>query len=177
MTCGRQLINEVRKLSGLSGHTPKTAAVSVAGGIDLAVDALSVDSMSCSLREIRMRVPGLNDARVSTSSRNGRTICARVTYLLEQLGPLEIDTHGKQVLIRSTSPDQRDDAKSFYEVLLHSQGAGLFTLRRYRRDKTNNSRENVVLRNTLELLYILADDLVATVPAATHCCRAVLHPR
>jgi hypothetical protein len=168
MTCGRQLINEVRKLSGLSGHTPKTAAVSVAGGIDLAVDALSVDSMSCSLREIRMRVPGLNDAGVDVLKKWANDLCARVTYLLEQLGPLEIDTHGKQVLIRSTSPDQRDDAKSFYEVLLQSQGAGLFTLRRYRRDKTNNSREHVELRTTLELLEKLADDLVATVPAATH---------
>ena len=45
MTCGQQLINEVRKLSGLNGHAPKTAAVSVAGGIDLAVNALAVDSM------------------------------------------------------------------------------------------------------------------------------------
>jgi hypothetical protein len=168
MTCGRQLINEVRKLSGLSGHTPKTAAVSVAGGIDLAVDALAVDSMSCSLREIRMRVPGLNGAGVDILKKWANDLCARVTYLLEQLGPLEIDTHGKQVLIRSAAPDQRDDAKSFYEVLLQSQGAGVFTLRRYRRDNTSNSREHVELRTTLELLEKLADDLVATVPTTTH---------
>ncbi len=95
-------------------------------------------------------------------------LCARVTYLLEQLGPLEIDSQGKQVLIRSKSPDKRDSATTFYEVLLQSQGAGLFTLRRYRRDTQAAAREHVDLRTTHEVLEKLADDLIATIPAQTN---------
>ena len=51
MTCGRQLINEVRKLSRLMpGQQPKTVAVSAAGGTrPRSRRDGSADSMSCSL--------------------------------------------------------------------------------------------------------------------------------
>ena len=62
------------------------------------------------------------------------------------------------------APDKRDSATTFYEVLLQSQGAGVFTLRRYRRADAG-PREHVDLRTTHELLEKLADDLVATIPA------------
>jgi hypothetical protein len=167
MTCGRQLANEVRKLAGHAGPAPKTVAVAD-GDVDLAVDVTAADSMSCSCREIRMRVPALAGAGPDVLKKWAHELCGRVTYLLEQLGPLEIDTQGKQVLIRSKSPDKRDNSTTFYEVLLQSQGAGLFTLRRYRRDDHGAPREHVDLRTTHELLEKLADDLIATIPAPTN---------
>jgi hypothetical protein len=167
MTCGRQLANEVRKLAGHAGGVPKTVGVSGPNGIDLAVDVTAADSMSCSCREIRMRVPALNGAGPDVLKKWAHDLCGRVTYLLEQLGPLEIDAEGKQVLIRSKSPDKRDNATAFYEILLASQGTGLFTLRRYRRDTPSAPREHVDLRTTHELLEKLADDLVETIPATT----------
>ena len=86
---------------------------------------------------------------------------------MEQLGPLEADVEGKQVLIRSKSPDKRDNATTFYEVLLASQGAGLFTLRRYRRDSKSAPRQHVDFSTTHEVLEKLADDLIATIPATS----------
>jgi len=168
MTCGRQLTNEVRKLAGHVGPVPKTIAVSGPGGVDLAVDITAADSMSCSCREVRMRVPNLSGAGSDVLKKWAQDLCARVTYLLEQLGPLEIDVEGKQVLIRSKSPDKRDDATAFYEILLQSQDAGVFTLRRYRRDGHGAAREHVDLRTTHELLEKLADDLIATIPQPTN---------
>jgi hypothetical protein len=164
MTCGKQLIGEIHKLAGHLGQGAKTVAVSGPNGIDLAVDVTSVDSMSCSCREIRMRVPSLNGAAADVLKKWAQDLCARITYLMEPLGPLEIDSEGRQVLIRSKSPDKRDAATTFYEVLLQSQGAGVFTLRRYRRADAG-PREHVELRTTHELLEKLADDLVATIPA------------
>jgi hypothetical protein len=164
MSCERQLVNEIRKLAGHTGAVPKTVAVSEPGCVDLAVDVTIADSLSCSLREIRMRVPALNGAGADVLKKWADALCARVTYLLEQIGPLEVDVEGKQVLIRSTSPDKRADATTFYEILLQSQGAGLFTLRRYRRDPNGAPREHVDLRATYELLEKLAGDLIATVP-------------
>ncbi len=167
MTTGRQLADEVRKLAGHAGPAAKTVAIA-AGSVDLAVDVTAADSMSCSCREIRMRVPALSGAGPDVLKKWAHDLCSRVTYLLEQLGPLEIDSEGKQVLIRSKSPDKRDNSTTFYEVLLQSQGAGLFTLRRYRRDSQGAPREHVDLRTTHELLEKLADDLIATIPASTN---------
>jgi hypothetical protein len=168
MTCGRQLTDEIRKLAGYAGTVPKTVAVSGPAGVDPAVDVTGADSMSCSCRELRMRVPALSGASADVLKKWAEDLCARVTYLLAQLGPLEIDVQGKQALIRSKAPDKRDNSTAFYEILLQSQGAGLFTLRRYRRDSQSTPREQVDLRTTHELLEKLADDLVATIPTPTN---------
>jgi hypothetical protein len=165
MTCGHQLIAEIRKLNVPSPAAPKTVAVAGPGGVDLAVDVTALDSMSCSCRELRMRVPSLTGAGAAALKKWADALCARITYLLEHLGPLEVDTQGKQVLVRSTTPDKRGNTTSFYEVLLQSQGAGLFTLRRYRREPNGAPREHVDLQTTHELLEKLADDLMATIPA------------
>jgi hypothetical protein len=163
MTCGKQLIDEIRKAAAHLGHAPKTVAVSGPNGIDLAVDLTAADSMSCSCREIRMRVPAANGVAAEVLKKWAHDLCSRITYLMEPLGPLEVDADARQVLIRSKSPDKRDSATTFYEVLLQSQGAGVFTLRRYRRADAG-PREQVDLQTTHEVLEKLADDLVATVP-------------
>src|SRR5579872_7296440 len=98
MNCGTQLVNEIRKIAGYSGPAAKTVAVS-SGDIDLAADIVGADSLSCSCREIRMRVPALADADATVLARWAQDLCARITYLMEQLGPQEIDAQGKQVLI------------------------------------------------------------------------------
>jgi hypothetical protein len=164
MTCGHQLISEIRKLPTPFVGAFKTVAVAAPDGVDLAVDVTAVDSLSCSCREVRMRVPSLAGAGSAVLKKWADALCARITYLLEHLGPLEIDTEGKQVLVRSTSPDKRGNATTFYEVLLQSQGAGMFTLRRFRREASGTPREHVDLRTTHELLEKLADDLIATIP-------------
>jgi hypothetical protein len=164
MSEGKQLVGEVLKLAGHVGPAAKTVAVSGPDGIDLAVDVTAADSLSCSCREVRMRVPALNNAVADVLKKWAERLCARVTYLMEPLGPLETDVAGRQVLVRSKSPDKRDSATTFYEILLQSQGAGVFTLRRYRRADAG-PREHVDLRTTYELLEKLADDLIATVPA------------
>jgi hypothetical protein len=166
MTLGQQLITEIRKLAGHAGPAAQTVTVPGPDQIELSVDVTAADSLSCSCRELRMRVPALNGADAAVLKKWAEALCSRVTYLLEQLGPLEIDSQGKQVLIRSKSPDERDSSKTFYEILLQSQGAGLFTLRRYRRDPQAASRNHVDLRTTHELLEKLADDLIATIPSA-----------
>lgn len=168
MTCGQQLIAEIRKLAGHGGPDAKTVSIPAPDSVELSVDVTAADSMSCSCRELRLRVPSLNGVAAPVLKKWAEALCARVTYLLEQLGPLEVDSQGKQVLIRSKSPDKRDSATTFYEVLLQSQGAGVFTLRRYRRDTQAASRQAVDLRTTHEVLEKLADDLIATIPSSTN---------
>src|ERR1700722_17743100 len=107
MTCGQQLIDEIRKLAAPGGPGAKTISLSAPDGVELSVDVTAADSMSCSCRELRLRVPALNGVAATVLKKWAEALCARVTYLLEQLGPLEIDSQGKQVLIPSKSPAKR----------------------------------------------------------------------
>jgi hypothetical protein len=88
-----------------------------------------------------------------------------VTYLLENIGPLELDVASGQVLIRSTAPAQQSGTATFYEILLSSSGSGQFALRRYRSQKGAGGREQVDLQVTHEVLRKLVVDLVETIPA------------
>jgi hypothetical protein len=164
MDLNTQLQNELTRLVGVHSVTPRTAALSAPGGVDLAIDFTAVDSMSCAFRELRVRVPRLATAGFEALKAWAQALSQRVTYLLENIGPLELDPASGQVLIRSTAPDQQAGTASFYEVLLSSHGSGQFTLRRYRSQKGAASREQVDVQVTHEVLRKLVIDLVETIP-------------
>jgi hypothetical protein len=166
MNLSAQLDQELKRLAGFASKTARTAALSAADGVDLAIDFTAVDSMSCAFRELRVRVPALAAAGFDALRQWAEALSQRVTYLLENIGPLELDPAAGQVLIRSTTPDQQSGGggTSFYEVLLSSHGSGQFTLRRYRSQK-GGGRDQVDVQVTHEVLRKLVNDLVETIPA------------
>ena len=155
-------------LSPLVGQTfipPHTVTVSDGSGVTLSVDLIAVESLGVSCEELRLDVPQLNNSNVNTLKKWANDLCQRVTYLLENLGPLEYDAHGNEILIRSTPPDKSlAGTTNYYEVMLTSQGAGRFSLRRYRYDSVNQARVAVPLKLTHEQLSKLVNDLVVTLP-------------
>src|ERR1700761_1860246 len=82
-------------------------AVSVAdgSGVSLTVTVISVEALGVACEEIQLDVPTLNAASMDVLKKWGDGLCKRVTYLLENLGPLEYDASVNEVLIRSTPPD------------------------------------------------------------------------
>ena len=126
--------------------------------------ATVVDSLSCAFRELTLEVPGLQTAPFTTLETWARNLSQRITYLLEQIGPLELDPNAGQVLIRSTPPDQLPDGTQYYEIML-SQNAGAFVLKRYKAIKGTPGRTQVDLQVTHEVLYKLVDDLEASAPS------------
>jgi hypothetical protein len=157
-------------LNPLVGQTfvpPRTVAVSDGSGIRVAVDLIAVESLGVSCEELRLDVPSLSCATLDTMKKWANDLCRRVTYLLENLGPLEFDAQGNQVLIRSTPPDQSvAGTTKYYEVMLSSHGAGRFSLRRFCNDSVSGSRVPVPLQLTHEQLSKLVNDLVATIPGS-----------
>ena len=91
-------------------------------------------------------------------------LCQRITYLLENLGPLEFEPDAGKILIRSTAPSNQPDKRLFYEVLLHSKADGSFSLKRYESVKGQTGRTPVDLQMTHEVLTRLVRDLVETIP-------------
>jgi len=148
-------------LKGVSSPSPIT--LHNAAGLTLRIEFTVVDSLSCAFREMTLEVPGLQSAAFATIEAWARNLSQRITYLLEQIGPLEIDPTAGEVLIRSTPPDQLPDGTQYYEIML-SQQAGAFVLKRYKSVKGTPGRTQVDLHVTHQVLDKLVDDLEASAP-------------
>ncbi len=87
-------------------------------------------------------------------------VATRVTYLMEPLVLLEVDSQGGEAELRSQKPTAREGRRTFYEVRLNRQG----TLRivRVAFDEADRSRREISFQLTREVLERLTDDLVAT---------------
>ena len=165
MSLSLDLAAALNPLVGQTFVPPKTVSVSDGSSVTLAVDLISVESLGISSEELRLDVPSLGAATLDTLKKWANDLCRRVTYLLENLGPLEFDAQGQQVLIRSTPPDKSAAGTTkYYEVMLSSHGAGRFSLRRFRNDSTGGGRIPVPLQVTHEQLSKLVNDLVSTIP-------------
>lgn len=160
-----KLGSELTKQIGYSSSNPHTVLLSAPQNVKIEIDLTAVDTMSCSCREIRLSVPSLVDADFDKLRNWGKNLCRRLTYLLENIGPLELDESAGQVLIRSTPPDKQGGTIQFYEIVLESHSDGNFTLRRFRTDKGQPGRQRVDVVTTHEVLKKLVADLVDSIPA------------
>lgn len=166
MSLSLDLAAALSPLVGQAFVPAQTVSVADGSGVTLAVDVLSVESLGVSCEELRLDVPALSSASLDVLKKWGDGLCKRVTYLLENLGPLEYDANLQEVLIRSTPPDRTlPGTTKYYEVLLSSHGAGRFSLRRYRNDTANPGRTAAPIQVTHEQLAKLVTDLTATIPA------------
>lgn len=162
MSLRSQLAQELQNLAGTQGGG--TVSLAGPGGLQLRIEFTLVDSLSCCFSELQLHVPALQQAAFDVLRNWADSLSRRITYLLEQIGPLEYDPAAGQVLIRSVQPDQLPDGSQYYEVVLASQTGGNFTLRRYRSTKGQPGRAPVDITVTHEVLFKLVDDLVDTAP-------------
>ncbi len=155
-------------LSPLIGQTyapPNTVTASDGAGVTISIDLLAADTVGVACEELRLDIPALNAANLTTLKQWADGLCRRITYLLENLGPLEYDAQGNEVLIRSTPPDTSTPGKTkYYEVQLSSHGGGRFSLQRYENDRATGIRTLMPLHITHEQLAKLVNGLTATLP-------------
>lgn len=166
MSLSTQLSSALTRLIGYSSSTPHCTTLSAPDQVTIEIDFTAVDSMSCSASELRVSVPALVDAEFDVLKKWAAALCQRVTYLLENIGPLEFSPDSGEVLIRSTPPDQQTGGTQFYEVILQSHSQGNFSLKRYRSEKGTPGRDPVDIQATHQVLNKLVDDLVETIPDA-----------
>jgi hypothetical protein len=164
MSFSAQLQPILARLTGFQSTVAKTSTLTDPGGVVMAIDFLEVDSLSCSVEEIRLEVPSLNNADMQTLEDWANALCGRITYLLENIGPLERDDRSGEVLIRSTPPSKQATGARYYEIMLKSRGGGRFTLKRYESIAGQHGRSPVPMQMTHEVLLKLVDDLADTIP-------------
>lgn len=164
MNLTSKLLHEIRQLAPLQSDPPHPVTVRGTDSTEITIDVTVAESLGCSFRQIVLRSPQLNGAAIDVLKRWAAALSQRVTYLMEGIGPLEVDADAGQILIRSTPPGKRDDGTRFYEILLESQAAGNFTLRRYESIAGQSGRSQVDVNLTHEVLDKLVSDLVDTIP-------------
>lgn len=158
-----QISQSLASLKGLAAAVPKTVGWTAESGPRVEADFLVVDTLSCSFRELRLTADELDAAPFEAFKTWAENLCKRVTYLLEHIGPLELDAEAQTVMIRSTPPTREPNATAFYEMLL--QAPGNLSLRRYIRTPGSDERQQADMQATHEVLQKLVQDIVEAIPA------------
>jgi hypothetical protein len=164
MNLTTQLTDELKQLAGFSSSTPRRIEITDSDALVLGIDVVAVDALSCAFESLTLHVPTLVGNETAVLQVWADALSQRLTYLLENIGPIEIDRGSSQVLIRSTPLDRSEAGTQFYEVLLSAQTNGTFLLRRYRTESGQTGRESVDIHLTHETLHKLVGDLVDTIP-------------
>ncbi len=160
----QDLEQEFNTLLTAGGPLPVTIRLTNAKGVQLRLLVAAMDSLSCAVTELEVFVPQLQSAAFAALQDWAQRLSQRITYLLEQVGPLEFDEQAGQVLIRSLPPDQLPDGTQYYEIVLSQHGAGNFLLKRYKFIKGQPGRQPVDMILTRQVVAKLVDDLEATIP-------------
>lgn len=162
MDLATQLEHELQRLAG---GGPLLVELTDDASNRLTIDFVAVDTLSCAFRELLLHVPNLVGRELGVLQQWASNLSKRVTYLLENIGPVEIDKLGDQILIRSTPPDRSSGITKFYEVLLSAKANGTFSLKRIVYDHSQLTRQGIDIQLTHEVVLKLVRDLLSTAPA------------
>lgn len=165
MLLHEQITQSLAGLKGLASDVPKTVAWVAGGGLTVEIDFTAVDSLGCVFRELRLSADELKSVPFDTLKAWADDMCRKVTYLLENIVPLELDAEAQMILIRSNPPTRLPAQTAFYEMLI--QAPGSLNLRRYTRAADHSDRQPCDIHLTHEVLVKLVDDIVAAIPAAS----------
>ena len=165
MELASQLEQELQRLAGFASGSPQRVELTDDEGNRLTIDFVAIDTLSCAFRELLLHVPRLVGRELGVLKQWASSLSKRVTYLLENIGPVEIDKLGDQILIRSTPPDRSSAVTKFYEVLLSAKANGTFSLKRIVYDHSQLTRQGIDIQLTHEVVLKLVRDLLDTAPA------------
>jgi len=148
-------------LAGLTttSSDPQTLELS-ASGQELRIELAALDGLACSFTEVALTSPKLLGAPLPSLKATAEALSKRLTYLLEPISPIETDSHGCTVQMRSTPPHKEDNVTSYYELLVSREGR--LSLVRFRRS-AGNPRERIAAHVTREVLVRLVGDMSAAV--------------
>jgi hypothetical protein len=135
------------------------AAIAVAHGQrNLTCDIVERNSLAVVFNQLRLATAELAGATAVDLERIGKDLASRVTYLMEPIRPIEIDSDACVVQMRSAPPQKDDDGRSYYELLVRRGGE--IALARYRKEP-GTPRQQIPATVTREVLLRLVGDFSA----------------
>lgn len=116
------------------------------------------NALAISFTVLRLSTAELANSTVADLERFGKSLSSRLTYLMEPISPIELDSAACVVQLRSTPPQQDDDGRSYYELMVRRGGE--ISLRRFRK-VAGVSRQPIAANVTREVLLRLVGDFCA----------------
>jgi hypothetical protein len=124
----------------------------------LTCEVVEQNSLALSFNQLRLDTSELAAATMADLERISTSLAGRLTYLMEPISPIEIDAAACVVQLRSNPPQQDDDGRSYYELVVRRGGE--ITLCRYRKE-SGSARQPIPATVTREVLLRLVGDFVA----------------
>ena len=121
----------------------------------LTCDVVERNSLAVSFNGLRLSTDELASADAAKLERIGKELSSRLTYLMEPIAPIEIDSAACVVQLRSNPPQRDDDGRSYYELTVRRGGE--IALTRYRKEN-GDTRRQIAATVTREVLLRLVGD-------------------
>ncbi len=153
MTLPNQLRSKLECLAPFS--TGQQVVEAIDGPRTLSCHLVALDSLACAFMKLALADETLSHKSTDELKTIAERLSSRLTYLLEPISPIEIDSQGCVVQLRSSPPHKESDKTCYYELLV-SRG-GTLSLCRYER-AAGQARQSVAAHVTREVLVRLAAD-------------------
>lgn len=155
MSLSSQLLAELRHAVGQGAQSFSISA----GPRTIHCRALQCDPLAATIDELTLETAELAAASVAQLQAASQSLAQRVNYLLEPIAPIETDSQGCSVQMRSNPPQRDDNASRYYELLLRRGGS--IALCRFEK-QPGQPRLRVPAALTHEVIGRLIDDFAAT---------------
>jgi hypothetical protein len=141
-------------------HDPPCVVVVEDGPHRLTLHLSALDSVGLGFQALEFHTTVLSPATSDSLRSWGERLAGRITYLLEPLSVLEVDSAGEEVQVRSQTPTTRAERRGYYEIRLFK--LGMLRMERFAFDEQTRQRRSIPCQLTREVLERLADDLAAS---------------
>jgi hypothetical protein len=128
------------------------------GGQSVRCELVALDSLACAFTSLTLTSGALAGLASAELQKVAATLSERVNYLLEPISPIETDSEGCTVQMRSMPPQKEDGRTSYYELLVSRTGG--INLTRYERTG-HADRQVIAAEVTREVLLRLVGDFSA----------------
>src|SRR3954468_7786036 len=115
----------------------------------LSCDVVERNSLAVSFNQLSLATTELASVDGAKLERLGKDLAARLTYLMEPIAPIEIDSAACVMQLRSNPPQRDDDGRSYYELIVRR--GGVIALTRFRKE-SGNTRQRIAATVTREVL-------------------------
>src|SRR5262249_51604514 len=121
----------------------------------------ALDTVGLAFSSLEFAISGRSEWSSEALNAWGNRLAGRITYLMEPLKVLEVDSGRCEAQIRSQSPTPRETERGYYEMRLSRQG--VLRMQRFTYDGVTQKRRESPCQITREVLERLADDIAASV--------------
>lgn len=149
-----------QKQANVTGQNQRISFNERLGKIHLHTEVEDFDKFSLVIRKLELKKSQEkfgDNVPIEVLLKQADDLVNKVTYLLENLAIIEVDSTNDKIQIRSTSPHRENGVLRYYEIILDN--IGKITLERFEQKVGDKQRVQIPFKLTEEVLERLINDL------------------